>query len=270
MMLEQALERLRRDVLAMNEPDFPVEYIERFQFIALGGHVHVEFYGDWGGKAYTRFATEIAREPIASAVASIRIGGPDKGANGTRHFDLTPLAEAAAEFTNLRHLLIEQNEPADHNRTILGGRRDYDEEGVLAEIARRAPRLTDLTTPSAPNSEFFKLSLPNLTNLNVDAGFDTQNFILNLSRSSRLPQLRCLQWGEYCETYMEGWGEHCTPFWHYRDLFRSDAFRSVKSFVFKNPACTAAELAELKSLRPDLQMLVVRWSHEYVRAQRSP
>ncbi len=257
MMLEQALERLRRDVLAMNEPDLPLEDIERFQFIALDGQVHVDFYGDWGGEAYSRFVTEVAREPMASAVASIHIGGPDKGANGTRHFDLTPLAEAAAQFTNLRHLLIEQNEPADHNRTIVG-RPDYDEEGVLAEIAKRAPRLTDLTTPSAPNSEFFKVSLPELTHLNVDAGYDTQDFILNLSRSSVLPQLRCLEWGEYCETYMEGWRENCTPLAHYRDLFRSDAFRSVRAFVFKNPACTVAELAELKSLRPDLQMLVVQ------------
>jgi hypothetical protein len=69
---------------------------------------------------------------------------------------------------------------------------------------------------------------------------------------------------------MEGWRGNCTPFAHYRDLFRSDAFRSVTRFVFKNPACTASELAELQSLRPDVSMLVVRGSHENVYNQRSP
>jgi hypothetical protein len=185
MMLEETLERLRRDVLDMNDdPDLPVQYIERFQFVALGGQVHVEFYGDWGSPAYSRVLTEIAREPIASAVSSIRIGGPDEGANGTRHFSLTPLAEAAAEFSNLRYLLIEQTEPTDHNLSIVcRDDKDYDEEGVLAEIARRAPRLMGLTTPSAPNSEFFKVNLPYLAYLNVDAGYDTSMLDMTLRTS---------------------------------------------------------------------------------------
>ena len=45
---------------------------------------------------------------------------------------------------------------------------------------------------------------------------------------------------------------------------RLEAFRSVRRFVFRNPACLPAELVELKSLRPDLQVLVVRWSQQYV------
>ena len=63
---------------------------------------------------------------------------------------------------------------------------------------------------------------------------------------------------------MEDWREQCTSLEHYRVMFDSEAFRSVRRFVFRNPACLPAELVELKSLRPDLQVLVVRSSQQYV------
>ena len=262
MSLEGALNELRRAILALNNAERPVEYIERFHFVDLAGHLHIEFYGRSWGDAYSLFMTGISSEPIASAVVSVRIGGPDEGANGTKNWDLTPLANTAAAFPNLRSLNVEQSRPADHNRTIVAA--IYEEGGVLAEIAGKAPRLVELTAPSAPSKEFFAVSLPSLEYLNVDAGYDTQDFILNLSRSSSLPRLRCLEWGEYFETYMEDWREQCTSLEHYRALFDLEAFRSVRRFVFRNPACLPAELVELKSLRPDLQVLVVRWSQQYV------
>lgn len=262
MSLDGALDELRRAILALNDPKLPAQCIERFQFADVAGQLHVDFYGlSWGG-AYSLFMAGIASEPIASAMASVRISGPDEGANGTRNWDLTVLANSAAAFPKLRSLHIEQGRPADHNRTIVAA--DYDEAGVLAEVARRAAHLVELTTPSAPSKEFFATDLPSLEYLNVDAGYDTQDFILNMSRSSRLPRLRCLEWGEYCETHMKDWRERCTPLDHYRALFGSGAFRPVRRFVFRNPTCSPAELAELKSLRPVLQLLLVRWSKEYV------
>lgn len=262
----RALEQLRRDIHSFNSCDCPPERIQRFHAIELGHDLHLEFYGDAHGEAYFRFLRAVSREPIASRVASIRLRGPDIGANGTRNWDLTPLANAAAAFPKLCHLYVEQTHPTDHNRTIVGS--DYDEEGVLAEIIRKAPTLSELTVPSAPNSAFFALSVPSLVYLNVDAGYDTQEFILNAARSSAFPNLRCLEWGEYCETYMDDWRSECTPFAHYEALFRSDAFRSVKSFVFKNPACSPDELTLLKSIRPDLQLHIVRWTSEYVSLSR--
>jgi hypothetical protein len=262
MSLERALDDLRSAILTLNDPESSPEYIERFDFVDVGGKLHMEFQGSSWGDAYSLFMAGIASEPIASAMFSVRIGGPDEGANGTRNWDLTPLANAATAFPNLRSLHIEQGRPADHNRTIVAAA--YEEGGILAEIARKAANLVKLTTPSAPSAEFFAIDLPSLEYLNVDAGYDTQSFILNLSRSNRLSSLRCLEWGEYCETYMTDWRERCVPLDDYRALFGSQAFRQIRRFVFKNPACSAAELAELKSLRPDLQVLLVRWSNEYL------
>jgi hypothetical protein len=264
--LGRALEQLGRDIQSLNSSHSSPERIQRFHAIEVGRDLHLEYYGDAHGEAYFQLLRAVSSEPIASTMASIRLSGPDIGANGTRNWDLTPLANAATAFPTLRHLYVEQSHPAHHNRTIIGSQ--YDEGGVLAEIMRKAPTMSELTVPSAPNSEFFRLSVPTLVYLNVDAGYDTQEFILNAARSSVFPNLRCLKWGEYCETYMDDWRSHCTPFDHYEALFRSDAFRSVKSFVFKNPACAPAELTQLKSIRPDLQFLVVRWTSEYVQSSR--
>jgi len=263
--LDGALDALRKAILVRNDPERSPQYIQRFHFVDVRGELHIEFHGLSWGDAYSQSMAAVASEPIASAMVSVRIGGPDQGANGTRDWDLTQLADTAAAFPKLRSLCIAQNRPADHNRTIVGSGSLQKEGGVLAEIARKAPHLVELTTPSAPSKEFFTVGLPSLAYLNVDAGYDTQDFVLNLSRSSGLPQLRSLEWGEYCETYMESWREQCAPLDHLRALFASEAFRPVRRFVFRNPACSSAELAELKSMRPDLQLLVVRWSAQYVR-----
>src|SRR6266849_4107182 len=152
----QALEQLRRDIHSLNSSDSPPQRIQRFHAIELGRDLHLEFCGDAQGEAYLRLLRSVSREPIASRMASIRISGPDVGANGTRNWDLTPLANAAAAFPNLRYLYVEQSRPADHNRTIVGSH--YDEGGVLAEVMRKAPTMSEITVPSAPNSEFFRLS----------------------------------------------------------------------------------------------------------------
>jgi hypothetical protein len=239
--IEPALEQLRRDIHGSNSPDCSPNYIQRFHFVDLGSDLHIEFHGEALGEACFRFLAGVSSEPIASATASIRMGGPDEGANGTRNWDLTALADAVAGFPNLRHLHIEQNHPLDHNRTIVGA--TYHEAGVVAKLVRKAPNMSELTVPSAPNIDFFNVSLPSLVYLNVDAGYDTQDFILNMAQSSSFPNLMRLEWGEYCETYMDDWRGRCTPFTHYQNLFRSDAFRQLKSFVFKNPVCSPSELA---------------------------
>jgi hypothetical protein len=174
---------------------------------------------------------------------------------------LIPLPAAAAAFANLRYLYVQQTQPGDHNRTIIG---DYEECGVLADIAAKAPMLTGMTVPSAPSREFFSVGLQRLAYLNVDAGYDTQDFILNLSQSVSFPNLTCLEWGEYCESYMDDWRDRCTPFDNYKALFASEAFRRVQRFVFRNPVCSDAELADLKAMQPKLQMLVVRSTSGYV------
>ena len=73
-----------------------------------------------------------------------------------------------------------------------------------------------------------------------------------------------LEFGEYNEKYMEDYASQCTPFADYEELFGADAFKPVDRFVWRNPAYSAAKIRKLKVLRPDLQLLMVRTSAEYV------
>ena len=136
--------------------------------------------------------------------------------------------------------------------------------GVLAKILAKSPALEVLVTPSAPNADFFQVGTRALEYLSVDTGYDHQKFIANLARSSCFPKLRLLEFGEYHETYMKDFSAHLTPFADYRELFASPAFAGAKSFHWRHPRCSPEEMAEVKSLKKDCQVLVVQWSAEWI------
>lgn len=264
--MSQALNRLaelQQRMLQSADAEMPPEYIERLSITDVAGHLHIDFYGDPFGESFASLLTTVALPEVSVDVASLIFRGPDEGANGTRNWDLGPLVAGPGSFPRLRYVSIEQTKPADHNRTIVAA--TYDEEGVLAQLLAKAPMLTSLITPSAPNADFFKIDNHRLAYLNVDAGYDHQGIIRNLAHSSCFPDLSCLEFGEYHETYMDDYLARCTPIGDYHELFRSPAFKSVGRFVWRNPACSNEEISALKALRPELQLLVLRTSAEYFR-----
>jgi hypothetical protein len=230
---------------------------------AVAGRLHLDFFGGPFDEPFQEVLAAVVTPDVATVLASLTLRGPDEGANGTRNWDLSPLASSGAGFPQLRAVSIAQTQPADHNRSIVAA--DYEEGSVLARLLARAPALESLVTPSAPDADFFRVGERPLQFLSVDAGYDTQGFIRNLAQSSCFPGLRCLEFGEYNETYMEDYAVRCTPFADYQELFGAATFRPVRRFVWRNPACSAAEVGRLKALRPDLQLLVVRTSATYVK-----
>jgi hypothetical protein len=259
---EEQLDALRRRIAARNEPGTPVDFINRLALTPSDAAFDVDFYGDAFGESYTDLLTTLALPEVARRIRSVILRGPDEGANGTRNWDLEPLLATDATFDRLETFAVQQNEPGDHNRTIVG--RDYDEDGVLGRLLAKAETLRELTVPSAPGANFFETGPRPIRFLNVDAGYATQSFIRNLASSSAFHDLSSLEWGEYNETYIDEFRASCTPLEDYRTLFASKAFRSVKLFVWRNPVCSPGEIAELKKLRVDLQLLVVRTSADYV------
>lgn len=243
--------------------DKETELVDRLCVTRVGGLVHLDFYGDPIGESFCDLLDVLADSSIANHVASIDLRGPDEGSNGTRNWDLSAMAESAATFPMLRRLCIVQSKPADHNRVIIGC--IYDEEGVLAKILMKAPALEVLVTPSAPNADFFRVGERPIEYLSVDAGYDHQGFIANLARSDCFSKLRSLGFGEYNENYMENFATRVTPFADYRELFALTAFAPVKVFQWRNPACTPEEMAEIKDLKRDCQVLVVQWSAKWLR-----
>jgi hypothetical protein len=262
-----ALERLRLEIIHSDERVAEPDYVERIDYRLSNDGVHVFFFGSASGTAYASFLAALAMEPIASSLCSVVIDGFDEGANGTRNWDVSPLADSAAKFPNLRHLRIQGGADTDHNRTIVA--RVYDEDGVIGKIAAKATGLETLVCPSAPSANFFNVPLNNLRYLAVDAGYDTNDFIGNLSKSRNTPNLRSLTWGEYSETYMDDWKDRTTPFQSLVDLIKSPAFDAIKVFCLKNPTCSDEQLMELGALRPEMQFKVVRTSSAYVRQKRT-
>ncbi len=234
--------------------------INRLSITVVAGQVHLDYFGTPFDDPFQQLLEAVIAPEVSAVLASLSLRGPDEGSNGTRNWDIRLLAESAMSFPRLRHLSIEQTKPTDHNRTIVAA--DYEEGGVLARLLARVPDLRSLVTPSAPDADFFRADGRPLQFLNVDAGYDTQGFIRNLARSSCFASLRHLEFGEYNEKYMEDYAAHCTPFADYEELFRAEAFKPVRRFVWRNPACSAAQIEKLKALRPELQLLVVRTSVE--------
>jgi hypothetical protein len=257
------LASLQRAIEARARANRDPSFIDRLCVTRVGDLVYLDFYGDACGESFCDLLDTLVEPGVASSVASIQLRGPDEGANGTRNWDLSTIAENAVTFPKLGSLCVEQTKPTDHNRTIVAS--TYDEDGVLAKILRKAPALKVLVTPSAPNADFFRVGSRPIEYLSVDAGYDHQGFIANLARSSCFPQLRSFEFGEYNETYMEDFSAHVTPFSDYRELFTSPAFAPVTVFLWRNPGCSPVELAAAKELNKRRQVLVVRWSAEWMR-----
>lgn len=194
---------------------------------------------------------------MANRLASLVLRTPDKGANGTCNWDLAAFVDQAPAFPRLQTCIVAQNAPGDHNRQIIA--RVYTEDGVLGRLLHKAPHLQTLIVPSAPHATFFADRHAHLRMLSVDAGYDTQQFIQNLATYACFPALRTLEFGEFNETYLDDFPQGCTPFAAYQRLFMVAHFASVRSFVWRNPVCTAAEIAELRSIRTPsaLQLTVI-------------
>jgi len=137
-----------------------------------------------------------------------------------------------------------------------------EEAGEIARFASRAPYLTELVVPNAPDTSFFDVPLPHLNILQIGAGSDTQRFIEHLAVSRDLPALGLLDFSESTELQFT-WADVCeadavTSFATYERLFASDAFAPVHSFRLRNSALSPAQLQALQTLRPSLQFMVIQ------------
>ncbi len=243
------------------------DYIYRDQvnwlsFVAVGNALHVDYCGDPFDDPFQALLELLVSSDVADVLGSLTLRGPDDGANGTRNWDLTVLGTTTATFPQLRELTIEQNKPGNHNRSVVAA--DYDEDGVLGRLLSRAPRIESLITPSAPDESFFQVGHRPLRFMSVDAGYAHQDFIRHLAKSSSFPGLRCLEFGEFSETYLDDWQAEATSEADYELLFRSNAFKPVNRFVWRNPLCSKESINRFKALRPDIQLLVVRTAADYV------
>lgn len=258
------LVELQRRVSERNEIEdvWVDEYFDKVYFVQLHGLCHVEFYGTPFDEAFQDCITTVSRPEVAAGIRSLVFRGPDEGANGTRNWDFTSLVDAGTEFLNLNSFFVEPTAPEHHNHTIIA--QDYEEDGMIARLVAKMPKLLTLTIPSAPNLLFFSLKNHPLQFLRVDSGYDHQNFILNLSKSSCFPNLRFLDFGDYTP---HGPDDPVMPtlLADYAALMQSQAFQRVGRMNLRNASLSSDQTHELVRLKPDLQLFLIQAQGHYVR-----
>jgi len=259
--MQHPLDQLRLRIQSLNDPETPFGNLQRVGLVHIEGFCHVEYYGYSQGEGYHDFCETVNLPEVRGRLLSIRIHGQDEGANGTRNWDLSPFAQGKQSYSHLQTFSVALNQPADHNRTIIGA--DYEEGGITASIVAKCPRLQYLIIPSAPSPDFFEIALPELRLLSVDAGYNPQDFLKHFAASPGFSNLHTFEWGEYSETYIEGWETQCAPYEDYASLLQSPAFASVARFVLRHPHLSREEIDALLKLRPDLQFLLVQFAQEY-------
>jgi hypothetical protein len=260
----EALQKLQQKIIKQNDfnyfdNDFDNDY-ERLLLMEINNVLHIEFYGNAMGDFFYELQ-EIVCNPIVSPYISfIAFHGSDDGANGTTNWDFTSLIDSNAVFLNLSSFFVETYQPERHNCPIIAY--SLEEEGMIAKMVSKMPRLQFLTVPSAPDISFFEIGKFPLKYLRLDAGYDHQDFILNLSKSNCFPDLEVLDYCEYSEQYLV---DKYTPIEDFVDLFKSKAFSNVYNFVLRNPSFSLKECKELSRLRENLTFRLV-WSScgEYI------
>lgn len=238
------------------------------QFLAvapLHGGLHVEFHGNLWDAPFAWTLECLADQTVADALVSLSFTGPDEGANGTREWEFTPLLDSSVRFPRLRSLSIRPTGPADHNASLVQRAGTIMEEaGEIARFVAKAPHLTELVVPNAPDARFFDVPLPQLATLRIGGGYDTQHFIDNLANARTLPALALLDFSESTEL-RSSWAadrpaDAITAFGSYARLFSSAACNPMHSFILRNSALALEELQALQALRPELQFMVIQAS----------
>ncbi|WP_174423935.1 hypothetical protein [Cupriavidus basilensis] len=140
-----------------------------------------------------------------------------------------------------------------------------EEQGEIARFAAKAPYLSELVVPNAPDLSFFQIPLPRLSTLRIGGGSDTQQFIDGLAASGNLPGLMLLDFTESTELQTT-WAPDrlagaVTTFAAYEKLFASSAFDPARALHLRNSCLTLERLQALNAMRPRLQFMVIQATH---------
>ena len=248
--------------------EYFIDYASKIEFSKIGNFFSLSFYGNGYDDdpsikatefeyetnfAFCRFLDFISEQQNADKIISLSFGGHDEGANGTKSWIFDRLLNSNVTFPNLKALTIQFTDLGDHNQSIIDCYFSMEENGVVAKLVSKMPSLENLTIPSAPNKTFFEIGNHPLTSLKVQAGYEHQNFIENLSESNNFRQLTTLDYTEVIDVFDKP-DEEYTTFESFKKLFESKAFSSIKHFKLRGSILKNDELFELQKLN-DVQFL---------------
>lgn len=219
----------------------------------VGGLLAVTYFGSTY-EGWPEALEALADPAVAPWIGSLKIDGPDEGANGMATWDFASLIARAPAFPRLTQLTIPQSDTGDHNQKAI----EDDQSPALLALM---PRLTDLVLPQPPEPGFFDLDLPDLQRLRTGRDFRTRGFIGRLAEAKRLPRLHFFDFSDSLSPVMEvepgGDAEwNSTPMEDYLRLFRSSFMDQIRAARLRNTRLSETQFQELRALRPDVQLSV--------------
>jgi hypothetical protein len=225
----------------------------RLMVADLGGALAVHYFGE-DSEAFDAVAKLLAKQDIAEHIVSLRIDGPDQGANGSREWRFDPILKAKPCFAILRDFWIRPTATSDHNFSIV-------EDGQLSPLLALMPELTDMTAPNAPDGQFFETRHPKLKSIKIGMEWRTHGFIHNLAEARSLPNLTLLDFSDSLAPFLAydqqkpEWDS--TPFDDYCALLKSPVGQKLRMLRLRNTRLTKAQFEELQSLHKNLQFSVI-------------
>lgn len=191
-----------------------------------------DWHSDWNDKCCGMPLLKIlADKPYCEKLLKLRINAEDAGINGTQNWELEGLLNNKNNFVNLTSFELPLNSLENHNRIIVSFIDSYEENNGIGLLLDKCPRLTNLIIPSAPGEKFFDRKEHVLENLIIQTGYDHQNFIKNLSKSTCFKSLKHLSFRDYAETYMDDFKKSCTQFDDYLLLMTSSNLPALNSIT---------------------------------------
>ncbi len=252
------------------EYEYNLEYSPRVLFSKVGDLFEIIFYGEGYDDDHTVHSSELEPEEYnygfcafqdflienPSQIISLVFVGPDAGANGTRNWDFSRIINSNINFENLKIFKVALTNVGDHNQSVIG--KNYEEDGMIAKLISKMPKLEELELPSAPNIDFFKLPNLSIYSLKIQAGYGHQNFIENLSKSQNLTRLKSLDYTEPYDHFGDLDEGEFTSFAQFKALFESNLF-SYEAFHFKlrENRLTQNQLEDLQGIRK-VQLLHIK------------
>lgn len=249
----QNLKNLQQRIIQLEERVYPETYsrtdsdYSKILFTEKNDLFHVLFYGLVMDESFGDVIETISQPEVSVNIESFIIHEADEGANGTIDLDFTEIIDSNAIFSNLKYFYVEPYHDRWHNHPMIGW--GDDDDLMISKLIAKMPQLEALTLPNAPNQDFFRLDLNQISSLNIYSGYESHNFILNLSHSSNIPKLKFLQFGEYNERYMHEYPQGCTSFEHYVELFQSKAFSKISRFIIRHSILSEYQIEKLKEIR---------------------
>ncbi len=271
--MEEKLLELQNKIYAYHnssEFEYNLDYSPRISFSKIGDFFEIIFYGEGYDDDYTVPSSKFEPKEYnygfcalqdfliknPNQIISLIFTGPDEGANGTRSWNFSRIINSDVKFENLKIFKVALTNVGDHNQSVIG---EYDEEdGMIAKLVSKMPNLEELELPSAPNEDFFNIPNLKIQILTVQAGYDHQNFIENLSKSTNLKELKSLDYTEQYDYFGDLEEEDFTSFEDFKKLFNSSIF-SCEYFHFKlrENKLTKNQLEELQKIK-NIQLLHIK------------